>query len=256
MSYTLTLEPSEFSVTWLPTKPPVCTKANADLKNDRGRRRPRAFGRFPTALCIGIATLLAWQPDSDAAREMIASTSPQLGWVAPPGAPIAQTATNAVAPTAPSPDEQPLRAMSTDLAAMRQSVDELIANQEQMAREITRLQETARYILYKMSEGARAPLPRPAPEHSRPHGPRSAPKATDAGPSAPKATGSGSNAHYPATSSRNAGSSSPAPVLVTHRDAGHMRTRSSAAGLKSSPAEVPFTQALKSAWSRITGIRS
>lgn len=243
MSYTLTLEPSEFSVTWLPPKPSGGTKADAELKTDRSRSKwgLRALARFLMALCIGIATLLAWQPDSDAARETIASSSLQLGRVAPQGASIAQTASNAIAPTALSPGEQQLEAISLDLAAMRQSIDELIANQERMAREIARLQESARYILYKMSE----PPPRPAPDQTRQHGPRPGSKTTGTGP----------NAHHTATSSRSAGPSLPAPVSLTRQDT-HMRTRVSTAGVKSSPEVVPFSQAVKSAWSRITGIRS
>jgi hypothetical protein len=48
------------------------------------------------------------------------------------------------APDAPSPDLQQLKAMSTDLVAVRQSVDQLaaqfVADQEQMTRDITKLQ--------------------------------------------------------------------------------------------------------------------
>jgi hypothetical protein len=65
----------------------------------------------------GVFATLAWQSYGDAAREMIASSYPQLGWLAPPAAPDAS-----------SPDLQELKAielkaMSTDLAAVRQSVD-------------------------------------------------------------------------------------------------------------------------------------
>jgi hypothetical protein len=48
------------------------------------------------------------------------------------------------APDSPSPDLQQLKAMSTDLVAVRQSVDQLaaqfVAGQEQMTRDITKLQ--------------------------------------------------------------------------------------------------------------------
>ena len=47
---------------------------------------------------------------------MIASSHPQLGWLSPQAA-----------PDAPSPDLQQLKAMSTDLAVVRQSVDHLAA---------------------------------------------------------------------------------------------------------------------------------
>ena len=239
MSYTLTLERSEFSVTWLPPKPPVSANFEADLKNNRsrGKRGLRSLARFLIALWVGIAAILAWQPDSDAAREMIAGSSPQLAWVAPPATPLAETADDGSASGAIPSDDQRLRAMSLDLASMRQSIDELIANQEQMAREMTRLRETERYVLSKMS----VPLPRPAPARTRMHASR---PSTTAGP----------NIHHAATSSTSSGSSSPLPALLTRFDTGHKRTRSSAADLRSSAPEL-FSQSLMSALSRITGIR-
>src|SRR5215471_2671439 len=57
-----------------------------------------------------------------------------------------------------------------------------------------------------------------------------------------------------ATSSTRVGSSSPVPVLLTRRDTGHMRRRSSAADLRGSGPAVPFSQDLISAVSRITGL--
>jgi hypothetical protein len=94
---------------------------------------------------------------------MIASSFARLGWLAP------QTAADTVALATPAPDQQQLEAISLDLAAVRQSVAELVAvpqsvaplaaGQEQMTREITKLQVTEQYILDKMS----TPLPRPAP---------------------------------------------------------------------------------------------
>jgi hypothetical protein len=89
-------------------------------------------------LChVGIAILHLGSLD-DAAREMIANSSPQLSWLAPQAA-VAQTAPDAIAPTTSSPDPQELQAMSADLAAVRQKVDllaaQLAASQQQMARD-------------------------------------------------------------------------------------------------------------------------
>jgi hypothetical protein len=61
---------SEFSADSLPVKSSV-------------KRASLALVRFLIALCIGIAATLAWQSYGDAARAMIANSSPQLGWLAP-----------------------------------------------------------------------------------------------------------------------------------------------------------------------------
>ena len=96
-----------------------------------GKRVSRALSRFLITFCIGVAATLAWQSHGDVVREMIASSHPQLGWLAPQAA-----------PNAPSPDLQQLKAMSTDIAAVRQSVDQLaaqfVAGQEHMMRDITK----------------------------------------------------------------------------------------------------------------------
>src|SRR5262249_28855819 len=55
------------------------------------RKRPRLLARFPIAFCIGVAATLLWQSYGDAAREMIANSHPQLGWLAPRPALTAQT---------------------------------------------------------------------------------------------------------------------------------------------------------------------
>jgi hypothetical protein len=202
---------SEFSPDSLP-KPSVAVPIvrPADLINDRspssrpwlGKRTALALTRFLITFCIGAAATVAWQSYGDAAREMVASSFPQLGWLAPQPAPIAQNATDmtALAATAsPSRDQQQLNAMSLDLDAMRQSVDrifatqeettrnidriatsqervtrgvdQLAAGQEQMTREVTKMQMLEQYILYKSSE----PPPRPAPAPARNPAPRAVP---------------------------------------------------------------------------------
>jgi len=62
--------------------------------------------------------------------------------------------------------------------------------------------------------------------------------------------------HHAATSSRSVGSSSAVPVLLTRLDTGHMRRRSSAAGLRSSMPASPFSHGPISALSSTTGMRS
>jgi hypothetical protein len=125
---------------------------------------------------------------------MIANSYGQLGWLAPQAEPVAQNAPATialVAPAAPSFDQ--LTAISFDLDAVRQDIDkiaagiaaiqeqmsrssdriateqiarsvaQLMAGQEQMTREITKLQAVEQYVLYKNSE----PPPRPAPAPAR-----------------------------------------------------------------------------------------
>ena len=47
---------------------------------------------FLITFCIGVAATLTWQSYGDAAREMIANSSPELSWLAPRAASFAQTA--------------------------------------------------------------------------------------------------------------------------------------------------------------------
>lgn len=126
---------------------------------------------------------------------MIANSYPHLGWLAPQAEPVAQNVPEMIAPVSPSFDPQQLNAMSADLDAMRQSidriatdmtaiqeqmsrsadriansivsnqeqivrsVDQLTAGQEQMTREITKLQAVEQYVLYKKPPPRSAPAP-------------------------------------------------------------------------------------------------
>ncbi len=122
--------------------------------------------KFLVTFCIGVAAALAWQTYGDAAREMIASSYPQFSWLAPQAA-VAQTVPYTIRTTS-SPDPQELRAMSVDLAALRQKVDQLaaqvVAGQEQITRDLTtKLQVAEEDILNKIS----APPPQPAAAAAR-----------------------------------------------------------------------------------------
>jgi len=145
---------------------------------------------FLITFCIGIAATLGWQSYGDAARELVASSYPQLDWLAPkkaPNAPNAPDISALAVPAVPSPDQQQLNAMSMDLEAVRQSIERIAASQEQitrnvdriatsiatgqeqMTRGITKLQEIEQYILYKNSE---SPPQQPAPAPARSRAPR------------------------------------------------------------------------------------
>ena len=138
------------------------------------RRVSRSLARFLVIFCIGLGAALGWHSYGDAARTMIASSSPQLGWLAPQTAPVAQAAPEVMAPaSAASPDLQPL---ALGLASVRQSVDQLAAQladaQRQMGGDIAKLQAEEQKILHKLSAApprpATEPAHKPAPVTSQP----------------------------------------------------------------------------------------
>jgi hypothetical protein len=119
--------------------------------------------RFLITFCVGVFATLAWQSYGDAARERIANSYPQLGWLAPEAA-VAQTAPATIVPPITAPDQQEFKAMSSNLAALRQRVDQIAAGQDRIARDITvKLQAAEQDILDKMS----APPPQPAAAPAR-----------------------------------------------------------------------------------------
>ncbi|HWN79767.1 MAG TPA: hypothetical protein VNN81_18180 [Bradyrhizobium sp.] len=219
--------PSESSADSLPANPSVEAPVvrAADLKKDRfpngrsslGKRALLALVRFLIMFCIGVAATLAWQSYGDAARERIASSYPQLAWLAPQAAPIARSAPDTIglaAQAAPSPDQH---AMLLDLDAVRQSidriannmatsqeqitrsvdriaarvaasqeqltlsVDQLAVSQEWMTREITKLEEIEQSIRYRNSE----PLP-PSPRPASVSAPKPVPRPASTSALAPK----------------------------------------------------------------------
>jgi hypothetical protein len=93
---------------------------------------------FLIMLCIGVAGVLVWQ----SSRQVVS-------------VPQAAPALVALSPTL----ERQLEAISSGLAAVRQSVDELSSGLEQVRRDITNLQKTEQALFDKISE----PPPRPAP---------------------------------------------------------------------------------------------
>jgi hypothetical protein len=185
MAYTLSSTQSEFPEDRWSTEPPIQARIR---RTDRGIEQPSrdkrasgGFARFLVIFCIGVAATLVWQSYGDGAREMIANSSPQLRWLAPQA--VVQTAPDMVAPTAPStpsPDVQQLKAVSLGLAAVRQSVEQLAAAQQQMTDEIAKLQATEQEILDKVS-GPPRPAAAPAPARkSAPPAPWPSPQGSSA----------------------------------------------------------------------------
>jgi hypothetical protein len=182
MTATLQRVPTDFWEKWDSARVPDTRPQPVELTNEPpprrqrslGRRALRAFLRFTITLGIGVGGTLAWQAYGDEVRQLMAIAYPeQLGWIAP------QAATNALAPQSapaalasdtpipPSIDQQQLKAMSLNLAAVRQSVEQLATQvatgQQQMSGDIARLQASEQDIINKVS----APPPRPAPAAAR-----------------------------------------------------------------------------------------
>jgi hypothetical protein len=131
----------------------------------------RGLARYMLAICIGVAATLAWQGYGQAAKRMIATWAPDLGWspetkqriaiwverfggtrplagaenadVRPAVLESAQAAT--VAQTAPdkvakgSIDSQQIQQIALDVAALRQTLEQVAASQRGMAAEIHNL---------------------------------------------------------------------------------------------------------------------
>ena len=174
---------------------------SAAIRDDRppfGRRAMRRFTRFLLAVATGVVATLAWQSYSETAQQILASKAPQLSLSAllgsndlspspgrvrrsPPArqpagedAPgeratrVSQTAPADAAPTSvPSalPElVQKLGNIGSDLASMRETVEQLKATQDQMLSNIAKLQTAQDELRRKIS----APVPRPAAPVRRP----------------------------------------------------------------------------------------
>jgi hypothetical protein len=150
-----------------------------------GRRASFALTRFLIVSFIGVGATLAWQSYGDTARAMIANSWPQLGWLAPQTAPLAQTTPDVVAPPAAETTASPdLQQFAAALTSVRQSVDQLAAQlaagQRQVADDISKLQADEQKILRKLSATASGAAAAPA---TAPH--KLAPVTAPSPPSAP-----------------------------------------------------------------------
>lgn len=169
-------------------------EASADASVDVAGVRPslgRRMVRTVIAVLIGVGATLAWQSYGDEAKELIATMAPSLrpflfisaakppldARVATQNAAGAQSAPNAqnAAPAAPAnsaippqPVQQQIETMTGDLAAVRASLDQLAAKQEEMAQNIAALQAIEQDIKQKLSSppaSQAVPMPRRKPPH-------------------------------------------------------------------------------------------
>jgi hypothetical protein len=131
-----------------------------------GRRVARSLIIF----CMGVAATLAWQSYGDATREMIASSYPQLGWLAPETVGAASPEmTSRIARATTSDSQELIEPVLANLAAVQQSVDQLaakfVASQQQMARDIAELKAVEQENSDKISSASSA---QPATTSARP----------------------------------------------------------------------------------------
>jgi hypothetical protein len=122
-----------------------------------GKRMLRTLVRFSLAVLIGVGATLGWQSYGDEAREMLVTQAPVLGLLIPvstPKSPVAAaTSTDATRQLAP---------LASTLDAVRRSVEQLAARQEQMARNIAALRAVEDDVKQKASSAPPAPAPQAA----------------------------------------------------------------------------------------------
>jgi len=135
-------------------KPSIRSPRPSGLKDDHvasdrasiGRRIFRTLTRFFIAVLIGVGATLVWQSHGDAARDMVVARAPLLGWLFS----ISTTKSPAVAATAADPVQQ-LEPLASNLDIVRRGVEQLAAQQEQIARNIATLQAVDEDIRQKVS---------------------------------------------------------------------------------------------------------
>jgi hypothetical protein len=115
---------------------PGAFRPSSGFKNTQGasdrpsvsRRLTRSFAGFFLAVFIGVGGTLAWQ-HGDEVAEFVRTWAPSLGWLLP------VSTTKAPAPAVTSTElQQQLKPMAIDLALVRRSVEQVGANQDQLAR--------------------------------------------------------------------------------------------------------------------------
>jgi hypothetical protein len=101
------------------------------FRSDRpsiSKRLMRSLARFFLAVFIGVGATFTWQ-HGDEVAELVRVWLPSLDWLLP------VSTTKAPAPAVTSTDlQQQLKPMAIDLALVRRSIEQLGANQDQLAR--------------------------------------------------------------------------------------------------------------------------
>lgn len=122
----------------------------------------RIFGplaRISIAILIGVVATSVWRNNGDKAKEAVRILAPSLGWMLPDSTTTAGSATSREL-------VQQLAPIARDLAAVRRSVEQVAAKQEQMDQNIVTLQAIEQEIRQKVMSSP--PPSRAAPAQPKP----------------------------------------------------------------------------------------
>jgi hypothetical protein len=125
-----------------------------------GRRMFRTLIRFSIAVLIGVGATLGWQSYGDEIREILIAQAPAVGMLLPVPSTRPPVSTAAYGDPA-----RQLAPMASTLDAVRRSVEQLAAKQEQIAQNIVALraveEEVRQKLLPASSTAATPPAPPP-----------------------------------------------------------------------------------------------
>ena len=129
-----------------PIEPSGRMKRQAWERPSIGRRMFRSITRFTVAVLVGVGATLGWQSYGDVAGEMLAERAPTLAWM------MSMSATKSpIAAKTSTSQTQQIEPLASNLDAMRLSVDQLSAKQDQMAQRMAVLQAVEEDIRQKIS---------------------------------------------------------------------------------------------------------
>lgn len=123
-----------------------------------GRRMFRTLVRFSVAVLIGVGATLGWQSYGEEIREILIAQAPAVGLLLP--VPSTRPPVSAAAYGDPA---RQLAPMASTLDAVRRSVEQLAAKQEQMAQNIAALRAVEDEVRQKLLPASSATPPAPAP---------------------------------------------------------------------------------------------
>lgn len=128
-----------------------------------GRRMFRTLVRFSIAVLIGVGATLGWQSYGEEIREILIAQAPAVGLLLP--VPSTRPPVSAAAYGDPA---RQLAPMASTLDAVRRSVEQLAAKQEQMAQNIAALRAVEDEVRQKLLPAPPAQAPAPLPQASAP----------------------------------------------------------------------------------------
>lgn len=122
-----------------------------------GKRMFRTLVRFSIAVLIGVGGTLGWQSYGDEAKEMLVAQAPALGLLLP-----VSTAKSPIMAATSTDTTRQFALPASTLDAVRRSLEQLAARQEQMAQNIAALRNTEENGRQRTSSTPPAPAAAPA----------------------------------------------------------------------------------------------